>query len=58
MDRPSLLRQFCLADRSTFPLHRAFFQVMHLIWGAIFRSAEAVRIAQKNRAQRTLSSSP
>jgi len=58
MDRPSLLRQFCLADRSTFPLHRALFQVMHLIWGAIFRSAEAVRIAQKNRAHRTLSSSP
>jgi hypothetical protein len=30
MDRPSLLRQFCLADRSTFPLHRALLQVMHL----------------------------
>jgi hypothetical protein len=38
MDRPSLLRQFCLADRSTFPLHRAVLQVMYLISGAIFRS--------------------
>jgi hypothetical protein len=58
MDRPSLLRQFCLADRSTFPLHRALLQVMYLISGAIFRSVEAVRIAQKNHAQSTLSSSP
>jgi hypothetical protein len=31
MDRPSLLRQFCLADRSAFPLHRALLQVTHLI---------------------------
>jgi hypothetical protein len=58
MDRPSLLRQFCLADRSTFPLHRVFIQVMHLDLGAMFRSVEAVRIAQKNHAHRTLSSSP
>jgi hypothetical protein len=58
MDRPSLLRQFCLADRSAFPLHRAFFQVSHLMLGTIFRSVKAVRIAQENRAQRTLSSSP
>ncbi|MCA3279013.1 MAG: hypothetical protein ING10_07070 [Roseomonas sp.] len=58
MDRPSLLRQFCLADRSTFPLHRAFIQVMHLDFEAKFRSVQAVRIAQKNHAQRTLSSSP
>ncbi|MFN9336474.1 MAG: hypothetical protein ACK53U_12655 [Alphaproteobacteria bacterium] len=58
MDRPSLLRQFCLADCNVFPLHRALLQVKHLMGGAIFRSAEAVRIAQKNRAQRTLSSSP
>jgi hypothetical protein len=32
MDRPSLLRQFCLADCS------AFIQVMHLDLGAMFRS--------------------
>jgi hypothetical protein len=58
MDRPSLLRQFCLADCSAFPLHRVFIQVMHLDLGAMFRSVEAVRIAQKNHAHRTLSSSP
>jgi hypothetical protein len=38
MDRPSLLRQFCLADCSAFSLHRVLSQVMHLDLGAKFRS--------------------
>jgi hypothetical protein len=46
MDRPSLLRQFCLADCSAFPLYRIFIQVMHLDFEAKFRSVRAVRIAQ------------
>jgi hypothetical protein len=46
MDRPSLLRQFCLADCSAFSLHRVFSQVMHLDLGAMFRSDQTVRIAQ------------
>jgi hypothetical protein len=46
MDRPSLLRQFCLADCSAFTLHRVFIQVMYLDLGAMFRSAKALRIAQ------------
>jgi len=58
MDHPSLLRQFRLADCSAFPLYRAFSQVVNPISGPILRSAEAVRIAQENRAQTTLSASP
>ena len=55
MDRPSLLRQFCPADCSTFPLHRAFIQVMHLDFRYDFSQREgSANRARESRARHAI----